>query len=160
MPTAWRVMAEKYTLPPHSPFDGKGAAKDGGRWNSPGVAVAYLSGHVSLALLEVLVHAGSINRLAGSVVIGVSFDDDDVTEIPLVTLPSNWREFEAENTLRLIGDEWYKKLSTPLLRVPSAVLPLEHNYLFNPIHQRAGTILATITPATLLPPLDPRLTAI
>jgi RES domain-containing protein len=37
-------------------YDGKGARRAGGRWNSKGNAVVYISENRSLALLEILVH--------------------------------------------------------------------------------------------------------
>jgi RES domain-containing protein len=40
----------------HVLLDGEGAKRAGGRWNSPGHAVVYMAGSVSLAVLENLVH--------------------------------------------------------------------------------------------------------
>jgi len=37
-------------------YDGEGARRVGGRWNSKGVRVLYMSENRSLAVLEVLVH--------------------------------------------------------------------------------------------------------
>jgi RES domain-containing protein len=37
-------------------YDGEGACRVGGRWNSKGVRVLYMSENRSLAVLEVLVH--------------------------------------------------------------------------------------------------------
>lgn len=40
----------------HPLYDGEGARRSGGRWNSKGVRVLYMSENRSLAALEVLVH--------------------------------------------------------------------------------------------------------
>lgn len=37
---------------------------------------------------------------------------------------------------RVIGDEWLREGRAPVLAVPSAVVPAEHNYLLNPDHAR------------------------
>jgi RES domain-containing protein len=36
--------------------------------------------------------------------------------------------------LRELGDRWLKRGKTVILRVPSAVVPSESNYLLNPAH--------------------------
>jgi RES domain-containing protein len=42
---------------------GMGAFKWGGRWNAPGLACVYTSEHISLAILEKLVHAQQIKDM-------------------------------------------------------------------------------------------------
>ena len=51
MPSGWRI-----DKPRRNAFSGEGAKRFGGRWNSSGVAVVYLSEHQSLAALEIFVH--------------------------------------------------------------------------------------------------------
>jgi hypothetical protein len=34
----------------------------------------------------------------------------------------------------LIGEEWITGQRTPILKVPSAIIPVEFNYIFNPEH--------------------------
>jgi RES domain-containing protein len=41
------------------PYDAEGARRVGGRWNSKGIRVLYMSENRSLAVLEVLVHLSS-----------------------------------------------------------------------------------------------------
>jgi RES domain-containing protein len=40
----------------------------------------------------------------------------------------------ARGRLQAIGTEWAKKRSAAALAVPSAVIPVETNYLLNPLH--------------------------
>jgi RES domain-containing protein len=49
----WRIVKKQYA---EGMFNGVGAAKFGGRWNSRGTLMAYTSEHLSLATLELLVH--------------------------------------------------------------------------------------------------------
>lgn len=53
MPVVWRIVREKYAA---TAFDGEGAYRYGGRWNSQGRRVVYTSATLSLAALEMLVH--------------------------------------------------------------------------------------------------------
>lgn len=36
--------------------------------------------------------------------------------------------------LQQIGRDWLLSKRTPILKVPSAIVPVEHNYLLNPEH--------------------------
>ena len=53
------------------------------------------------------------------------------------TLPATERES------REIGDEWLQACRTPLLRVPSSIVPLGRNILINPLHPDAKRIFIT-----------------
>ena len=53
MPSAWRIVRAARV---NSAFTGEGARVYGGRWNSRGTAVIYVSEHESLAALELFVH--------------------------------------------------------------------------------------------------------
>ena len=77
MPSAWRLTKTKYLS---AAWDGEGARKAGGRWNSPGVAVVYTSGSLSLALVEVLVHL-SAEILPAYSAVPIAFDESLVTAV-------------------------------------------------------------------------------
>jgi RES domain-containing protein len=49
-------------------------------------------------------------------------------------LPSNWNAPQPVNDTRDLGSKWAQSLVTPVLIVPSAVVPPEKNYLLNPRH--------------------------
>ncbi|MEE8586705.1 MAG: RES domain-containing protein, partial [Acidobacteriota bacterium] len=52
--TVWRICSRRHA---ESAFSGEGARRFGGRWNFPGAAMVYASDSLSLAALEMLVHA-------------------------------------------------------------------------------------------------------
>lgn len=128
--TAWRIVKRRYEA---TAFDGEGAFQFGGRWNSPGKRVIYTSQSVSLVLLEMLVHVGSA-LLPSYNVIPTRFEDDLAVHIELHDLPDSWRSHPGPPELKKLGDDWIARLSSPVLRVPSAVVPSEWNYLLNPGH--------------------------
>lgn len=154
--TAWRIVSERFTVPPFDPLDGEGAKTLGGRWNAKDVPMVYLSGAVSLAILEVLVHSGKLDQLASKVMLSVSFRPEDVRVVEAAELTARWFDDETAAETRRIGDEWVRSTETPILKVPSAVLPVEFNYLLNPAHPHFARIRATATAKQKLP-LDPRL---
>lgn len=128
-----------------SAFDGEGAWRYGGRWNSPGVRVAYASETVALALLEVMVHLQSAAVLPAYSVCSVSFDEALVEILPPEQLPKSWRRFPAPPEVQSLGDRWLASGRTLALRVPSAIVPAEFNYLINVAHPDASK-LETLPP--------------
>lgn len=151
---AWRITRETRGS---DAFDGEGARLFGGRWNSPGTPVVYLSKYVSTAILEILVHGVGPSSVAGHVTIGVDVPDDVVVH-DVGRLPRNWRESPPPEQTQIIGDLWVRSGRSALLRVPSAVLPDAHsdetNLLLNPRHPDAMRLVRT-KPSALL--LDARL---
>lgn len=133
--TLWRLTKARYA---RTAFDGEGARLYGGRWNSPGRAVVYLAGSLALAVLEILVHVKSQRELSGYVKIRVEAPKDSVSDVD--TLPPNWQQGRAPDETRAIGDAWLAEGETLLLRVPSVIIPEEHNYLLNPLHPRFSEI--------------------
>lgn len=134
---SWRIVKAKHAA---SAFDGEGARALGGRWNSPGKRVVYTSENAALAALEMLVHLGRMSILPSYVVIRCDFDEKLVTDIDRRKLPPNWRTFPAPPALPAIGDAWIASGKSAVLRVPSAIVPGENNYLLNPAHPKFGRI--------------------
>ena len=106
------------------------------RWNLDGEFVLYTSASRSLATLELLVHRNSVTPIPDFEVMIISIADDDalVEQVKLNALPKNWRSFEAYHKLQKIGSEWYQSQRSLVLKIPSAVIPKEHNYLINTNH--------------------------
>ena len=130
--TLWRVCSRRHA---RGAFAGEGAKLYGGRWNSPGRRAVYTSSTLSLASLEVLVHLGSEDWPDDLCAIPADVPDDvKVQEIRQEDLPRGWRRFPGPASLRKIGDAWLDAGETALLAVPSAVIPVEKNYLLNPSH--------------------------
>lgn len=147
MRSAWRIVKSRYAS---NAFDGEGARRSGGRWNSPGTAVVYASSTASLAILEMLVHLGSAAVLPGYVLIECRFDPDLVLPLPRASLPASWQEHPAPAEVRAIGDRWVRQGRSVLLEVPSVVVPHEQNFLIHPGHPRFSSV-------KILPPMPFRL---
>lgn len=129
--TAWCITKEKYQ---DIAFTGEGAEDAGGRWNSQGTRIVYASSAVSLSILEILVNLEKNLVLSSYVVIPFSFDDNLILELKEEDLPDEWAAQPPPVTSQQVGDDWAQSKSSLLLRVPSAVVPIESNYLLNPAH--------------------------
>ena len=107
-----------------------------GRWNSAGRKVIYASESVSLAFLESMIRrkGAGFNDDFRTLIIEVP-DSTKTTNMDVSDLPIDWRSFQDYSRCQLIGDSWYQENKTLLLKVPSAVLPDEHNYVINTQHR-------------------------
>ena len=151
MLTGWRISKSRYAA---RAFDGEGARVYGGRWNSPGTRVAYASESVALATLEVLVGLQDTSLLTSYSLIKVEFPEELVETLNRRRLPPRWNEHPPTPETQRIGDIWVAEGRSAVLKVPSAVVEAEHNYLLNPAHERFGRIeVHRATPFRL----DPRL---
>ncbi|NOT59676.1 MAG: RES domain-containing protein [Acidobacteria bacterium] len=116
-------------------FTGIGASIAGGRWNSRGVAMVYTAESLSLAALECLVHFSAQTLPNDYVSIAVTLAPRILIEcVALNTLPADWAEEDQPVKTRKLGDEWIKEKRSLVLQIPSAIIPLECNYLINPRH--------------------------
>jgi len=129
--TAWRITKRRYAA---EAFSGEGARLYGGRWNREGTRMVYTSEHASLAALELLVHLGSSRELDNYVLIACSFDEALVERKEVEDLPQEWATSPVNLSVQMVGEEWIKEARSLVLEVPSAILPIEHNYLINPDH--------------------------
>ncbi len=137
MASAWRITKTKFA---GSPLNAEGARLYGGRWNSPGVSVVYFAESISLAVLEVLVHLQSTRVLDSYSLIRIDFEPIMIQSIAANALPATWADFPAPRELQALGDAWVQSSESALLRVPSAIVPLEYILLLNPDHPDAAKL--------------------
>lgn len=130
MRRAWRIVKEKHAA---TAFDGEGAWRYGGRWNSRGTRLVYTSATLSLAALESLVHLNPPVAFK-YVAIPIDFDDAFVEVVAAAGLPSDWTEEPPPPSTAKIGDLWVKESRSAVLELPSVIIPGEPNYLINPAH--------------------------
>ena len=110
------------------------------RWSSPGSPVIYAAQSRALAVLEMLGHLRGRDLLEPYVLIEIEIDDTLVQTLENRPLPDNWRADPAPPQLKQVGDEWIRRAECPVLRVPSALLPEEHNFLLNTEHLEFGKL--------------------
>jgi RES domain-containing protein len=132
----WRIARKVY-----DPLDGEGPRRFGGRWNSRGAPVVYTAGHLSLSVLEVLVHADPDLIPNDLAVFEIEVPDGISTEqVPVETLPEDWQTIPEHRVCRQLGDAWLERGEKCVLSVPSAIIPEETNYLINPAHAESARV--------------------
>ncbi|MDO1451714.1 RES family NAD+ phosphorylase [Rhodocytophaga aerolata] len=106
-----------------------------GRWNQRGEEVIYTASSRSLACLENLAHKGGRGGIETfrTMVIYVP-DRLAVQHINLRNLQTGWNQITLHKQCQQIGSDWYVAKDTPVLKVPSAVIPDEFNYVLNARH--------------------------
>lgn len=139
MTSVYRICKTKYSS---TAFDGEGAFRFGGRWNSRGTRIVYTAGSLSLAVLEMLVHFQDDSILPSYSYIETQVDESLIEAVENVAeLPKNWQDSPSPFDVQKIGDDWAKQNLSAVLRVPSAIIPSESNYLINPNHQKFSQII-------------------
>lgn len=130
----YRLTKSKYC----NDLSGKGAEITGGRWNSKGVAVIYTSESRALCVAEIAVHM-QLNILPDDfTLITIKIPDEiEILELNPGELPPEWNTVPYSAKTRRIGDKFVSKNSNAVLKVPSAVVPGDFNYLINPNHEQA-----------------------
>lgn len=118
-----------------SAFSGEGARLYGGRWNSPGTSMVYLAGSLAAAILEILVHTEDFSTIKDLYsYIPVRFSSKYLKTLQINRLPPDWNASTPIAATQVIGDSWIASASSVTLKVPSAVVEGEFNYLLNPKH--------------------------
>ncbi len=120
---AYRIGSSRHPL-----WDGLGAAVYGSRWTSPGRNPIFAAEFYSGALLETLVHMGSMTVPSGYQYIEIDFPNEIAAESVEIA------SFPKESITRAIGDKWFDTGSAAVLFVPSVVTRVERNIVFNPRH--------------------------
>jgi RES domain-containing protein len=131
MAEGWRIVLESEAS---TAFTGGGARRYGGRWNSPGFRVIYVSEHQSTAALEVFVHNKPFLPIYKFKAFRLEWPDNLIEMFPVKKLPANWRVFPPPMETREIGDRWIQQERSAMLGVPSTISPADTNFLLNPNH--------------------------
>jgi RES domain-containing protein len=131
MPSAWRIVRAARV---NSAFTGEGARVYGGRWNSRGTAVIYVSEHESLAALELLVHLTPVPPDGRYRSFRLEWDDKLTEYFAVKNLPANWNTEPPTVQTMQIGDDWVHAGRSVALAVPSVLSTSEMNFLLNPKH--------------------------
>ena len=111
------------------------ASGNAARWNSGGREVIYTAASRALATLENMVHRSGegSNELYKVMVITIpSVVKHDV--VSLADLPDLWWEVNRYHECRAVGDRWLTLGKAAVLKIPSAIIMHEYNYLLNPAH--------------------------
>lgn len=127
----FRLARKKYPIE----LSPKGASLCGGRWNSKGTEIVYTAQSRALAMAEVAVHLSLAALPDDYVMLTVEIPDsiliDSVNEIKL---SKDWNVFPHSFSTQIVGDQFIQQNTAAVLKVPSAVVKGDFNFLLNPFH--------------------------
>jgi RES domain-containing protein len=128
MPFAYRICLTKYA-------DTLFASGYSNRWNSKGNLVIYAAENRSLACLENVVHRGGegLTNQYSVLVIEIS-EQVRIEEMAIEQLPPHWYKKSSYPVCQTLGDAWYRKGDSAVLKVPSSIVPKEAEYVINTRH--------------------------
>ena len=127
----YRLTKEKYK----NELSGKGAEVSGGRWNNKGRQVIYTGESRALCTAEVAVHTPLGIVPVNYYLQSIKIPKVDIVEISISQLSKSWRNFPHEISTKIIGDKLIDENQHLIIKVPSAVIQDEFNYLINPRHK-------------------------
>ena len=122
-------------------MSGKGAEKTGGRWNSKGVAMVYTSESRALCTAEIAVHIplGIMPRDFELISIEIP-DSIEIFELSVNDLPKDWNSIPHSGKTQELGDKFIRENKHAVMKVPSAVVQGDFNYLINSNHEDAKNV--------------------
>ena len=131
MASAWRIVRASRA---NTAFTGEGPWRYGGRWNSLGVHVVYVSEHQSTAAFEVFANRVPFILEEKYKAFCLEWLDSLTESFPIQKLPANWRVTPPPAETMEIGDRWVQERRSAVLALPSAISPDDTNFLLNPTH--------------------------
>ena len=106
-----------------------GSGRDS-RWCSSSRKVIYTSSSIALACLENVVRRSGSGFSSDFQTIFYEIPDNiRIERVPVKTLPENWRLRSSYSYCQAAGDTWYDKKDSLVLKVPSAIIPYEFNFV-------------------------------
>jgi RES domain-containing protein len=129
--TIWRLCSARWAK---TAFSGAGAAANPGRWNSMGTRMVYCSETRALCALEILAQVEDKRNLARARYVVIPVEVPEKLIAKPARFPSDWRAVPPPLSTRHWGDRFVTERRFPVMRVPSAVVSGEFNYLLNPLH--------------------------
>lgn len=125
----YRISRTKYS----DDLSGLGARMYGGRWNRPGLAALYTSQNRALALLELIVHFNSKDALKLDYeFIVLKLEDNQI--VSLVDEVTTYFQSGIEYPCKEKTESLFINENVFAIRVPSVIVPQEHNVILNPAH--------------------------
>lgn len=142
----WRIAAETREYRADD-LSGGGAAKNPGRWNSDKEPVVYSAPTIAIAVLETAAHVDDAGLPLDRYLVEIDVPDDvwvQREEMNVSRLPVSWAAIPAGHASVKIGSDWLTSLRSPILMVPSVIVPEEWASLINPRHSAAHGITARV----------------
>ena len=91
-------------------------------------------------MVEVLVHTANTYIPDHYRMLTIRAPEDSILSVPLDQLPAGRNTENPPNAIKDITEAWLTEGRFLMLKVPSAVVAGEYNYLINPTHTRTSEV--------------------
>jgi len=135
----YRLTKEKYK----DQLSGIGAEKNGGRWNNKGRSIIYTAESRALCTTEIAVHTPLGILPMDYYLQSIEIPDLKMLEVSKSKLDPSWNNFPHEVSTKAVGDQFIEENKFLVIKVPSAVIQDEFNYLINPSHKSFAKVKLT-----------------
>ena len=116
-------------------YSGAGGMESSGRWYNKELPIVYAAASMSLAALEYFVHLGRRDVKISLVSVQATISDTLAVEnLGVGVLPANWSISPPIDATRDLGTNWCAQGRSAIVRVPSAIIRGEFDYLLNTRH--------------------------
>jgi len=127
-------------------ISGRGAETHGGRWNNKGLPALYTASSRALAVLEVAVHVPLGIIPIDYFMCGIELPDGiSIFEIKPSDLPKKWNSNPIIQATQMLGDDFLKGRKHLAMKIPSASVSGDFNYILNPAHPGFNQIKVAFT---------------
>lgn len=142
----WRIATDtrKYRA---DDLSGAGAAVNPGRWNDTGQAVLYTAPTIAMAVLETAAHVDDTGLPLNKYLVKIDLPDAAWAArqvLDSVALPVTWAAIPAGSASVRTGANWFRAGTSPVLEVPSVIVPEETVAVINPAHPLVAEMTAML----------------
>ena len=132
----WRIAADTRTYAADD-LSGQGSALHPGRWNDSGQALVYAAPSIATAVLETAAHVDDGGLPLNRYLVRINVPEElwaAREEVAVAALPASWAAIPAGHASVRFGTEWLASKRSPILLLPSVVVPEERIALVHPGH--------------------------
>ncbi|HEX5151378.1 MAG TPA: RES family NAD+ phosphorylase [Parafilimonas sp.] len=135
----YRISKTKYA----TDRSGEGAKLYGGRWNNKLIPCIYTSESRALALLEYTVNINIDNIPRALSIITLDIPETGIYELNQSQLPGDWKDVPAPSSTKDLGSNLLNEAKHAVIKIPSAIIANEFNYILNPRHPNSKNFKIT-----------------
>jgi len=105
--------------------------------------MVYACSTPSLSVLEIRVHTGPEGEGILYALCQIELPKKLVTKFDNTYLPSDWNLNPPQLSTQKLGSDWARGRTSVVLQVPSILVPVDFNFLINPLHEEFKKIRVT-----------------
>ncbi|MEP6512531.1 MAG: RES family NAD+ phosphorylase [Parafilimonas sp.] len=95
----------------------------------------------ALCVLEYSVNVNIENIPRAFSITSINVPENNILELKVNDLPGNWQATPAPApaSTKDFGTVLLKKMEYAIIKIPSAIIPAEYNYILNPLHKASAS---------------------